>query len=263
MGVVAAVETVVDEGAGGVSVTSTSMRGMLASHGTTETHGTARMEGAGITGEGDVANLRAILTLPRTKPRTIRTGGTRHKITTRTTNRAGTEDRLNRHMIRGLHINNLPTEVAEGEGGEGTIPDTVARMAAGRVGTAEGEEGVNRTAAVDIVTKVKEPREGGMGMVAPVVDTINPLRTAVTAEEVTMEVVDIIPAEAINPAQVTSPVDRTAPVSSLTGTKGDTTKEVEVVGEGTDYPDTPQTCIRKCCSGSLPFIYSRPASSRL
>ena len=231
-------ETVVDEEVDGVSATCTCTRGMLVSRGTTKTHGTARMVEAGITGEGDITNLRTTPTLPQLNPRTIHTGGTHHKTTTRITNRAGTEgDHLSRRTTHGLHISHPPTEVVE----EGIIQDTMARTAPGRMGTVEGgevllpiEEGVRRRVAVDMA--IKEVREEGMGMVATVVDTTSPHRTTITVEVVaTTEVVVTTLVGAISPAEVISPVGHIAPVSSLTGTKEHTTKGVEVVGEGTDH----------------------------
>ena len=236
MGVAEAAETVVDEEVDGVSATSTCTRGTLASHGTTKTHGTVPMVEAGIMGVGDITNLRTTHTLPRLNPTTIRTGGTHHKTTIRTTNRAGTEAHLSRRMTRGLHINHPLTEVAE----EGIIQDMMARTAPGRMGTAEGEVrllligGARRTAAVD--TEIKEVREGCMGTAAMVVGTTSPSRTAITAEvEAIMEVVIISLVEAINPVAVINPVGHTTLVLSLTGTKEDTTKEAEAVGGDIDY----------------------------
>jgi len=227
--VAVAAETVVDEVVG-VNATSISTRGMLASRGTTKTHGMAHMV------EGDTTNLQIIPTLPQLKPRAIRTEGTRRKTITRTNNRADTGDHLSRHMTHGLRINNHPTEVAE----EDTIPDMMARTAARRMGTLEGEE-VRRTAAVGMAIKVVG--EGVMGMVAAVVGTASPHRTVVTAEVATTEEEEAAAAvitlvEATNPVVVISPVDHTAPVSSLTGTKEGTIKEVEVAGEGTDHRHT-------------------------
>ena len=244
-----AAETAVDEEAAGVNATSTCMKGILASPGTTETPGMDLMAEAGITGEGGITNLRATPTLLQLKPRTTPTGGTHHRATIRTSNRAGIEDHLSRRMTRVLRINNLPMEAAE----EGTVQDMMARTAAGRMGTVEGEEALlpkeeeeDRHTAVagTVVKEAKEAKEGGMGTVVTVVDTLSPPRTAVTAEVATMEAVDInqvqptSQVEVIKPAEVTSPVDRTAPVLSLMGTREDTTKEVEVVGEGTDPTDT-------------------------
>jgi hypothetical protein len=148
-------------------------------------------------------------------------------------------------MTRGLRINNPPTEVAEEE--EDTIPDMMARTVEGRMDTVEGAEAllhieeVRRTAAAGLI--IKEVREGDMGMAATMVDTTSPHRhrTAVIAEVVTTEavVINLVEAtnqaEAISPVEVINLVDHTAPVSSLTGAKEDTTKEVEVVGEGTDH----------------------------
>ena len=242
MDVAVAAEIVVGEGAAGVSVTSTSTRGMLVSRGTTKTHGTVRMVEAEITGEGVITNIRTTLTLPQLKLRTILTGGTHHKTIIRTTNRVGTEDHLSHRMTHGLRINNPPMEVAE----EGTIQCMMVRTAPGRMGTVEEVEallligeGVSHTAAVGMV--IKEAREGGMGMVATVVDIINPHITAVTAEAVTTEaaVITLVEAislvEVISPVEATSPVDHTVLVSSLMGTEEDTTKEAEVVEEGTDH----------------------------
>jgi len=134
-----------------------------------------------------------------------------------------------------------------------------ARTGARRMGTLGEEEAllpleeVPPTAVVGMATK--EDKEVVMDMVATAADTIRPHRTVVTVEVVTTgeEVVVVVaaaaaaavitlvevinPVEAISPAEVTSPVDHTAPVSSPTGTKGDTTTEVEVVGEGTDHAD--------------------------
>jgi len=263
------VETVVDEVVG-VNATSISTRGTLASRGTTKTHGMAHMVEGGIMGEGDTTNPQIIPTLPQLKLKAIRTEGTHRKTITRTTNRADTGDHLSRHMTHGLRINNRPTEVA----GEGTIPDTMARTAARRMGTLEGEgallpiEEVRRMVVAGMA--IREVREGVMGMVAAVVDTTRLRRTVVTAEvatteeeeeeEVVVVVAVITLVEATNPVGVISPVDHTAPVSSLTGTKGDTIKEVEVVGEGTDPADI-QIRIRKRCSGLLRLCFP-PALSR-
>lgn len=245
-----AAETVVDEEAVGVNATSTCMKGILASPGTTETHGMGRMAVAGIMGEGDITNLRTIPTLPQLQPRPTHTGSTHHKPTIRTSNRAGIEDHLSRRMTRVLRINNLPTEVAE----EDTIQDMTAPTAVGRMGTVEGEEALlpkeeeHRHTVVAAGMAVKEVnKEEDMGTVVTVVDTTNPRRTPVTAEVATMEAVDIkqaeptSPAGVISPAGVTSPVDHIALVSSLTGTREDTIKEVEVVGEGTNPTDTGHT----------------------
>jgi len=248
--VVVVAVTVVDEEAVGVNATSTCTKGILVSPGITETHGMGRMAEAGITGEGDITNLRATPTLPQLQPRPTHMGGIHHKATIRISNRAGIEDHLSRRMTRVLPLNNLPTEVAE----EDTIRDRTVPTAAGRMGTVEGEEAllpkeeVHRTAAAGMA--VKEVKEEVMVMVVTVVDTTSPRRTVVTAEVVTTEVVDInqagptSPAEVINPAEVTSPVGHTAQVSSLTVTREDTTKEVEVVEEGTDPTDTGHTHIK-------------------
>ena len=261
-------ETAVDEEAVGVNVTSTSMKGIVASPGTTETLGMVRMVEAGITGEGGITNILTTPTLPQLQPRPTHTGGTHHKATIRTSNRAGTEDHLSHRMTRVLHINNLLTEVAV----EGTTQDMIARTAVGQMGMVEGEEAlhpkeeeVRRTVVAGMAVKeVKEAKEEGMGMVVTVVDTTNPRRTVVTAEVVTTEVVDINQAqptnrvEVIKPAGVTSLVGRTTPVSSLTETREDTTKEVEVVGEGTDPTDTGHTS--KYRSGLLHPYFSPDAS---
>ena len=232
-----AVGTAVDEEAVGVNVTSTFTRGTLAGRGSTKTHGTVHMAEAEITGEGDTTNLQTTPTIPQLQPRAIRTGDTHHKAVIRTTNRVGTEDHLSHRTTRGLRINNPPMGVAE----EGTLQDMMARMVAEGMGTVEGEaallprEEVRHTAA-EVGMAIKEVREGGTGTVAPVVDTTSPRRTVVTAEVVTMEVEVTNPVEAINPVEViSSPVDHTALVLSLTETKEDTTKGVEVVGEDTDY----------------------------
>ena len=238
---VVAAETVVDEEVVEVNAISISTRGMVASRGTTKTRGTVRMAGAEILGEGDTTNLR-ITTLPRLKPRVIRTGDTHPKAITRTTNGAGTGDRLSRHTTPGLRTNNLPTEVA----GEGTIQDTMVRTVAGRMGTVEGEEallpieeGARLMAVVGMA--IKEVREGGMGMAVTVTDTTNLHRTAVTVEVVTTGGVVITLVEATNQvkvidqAEVISLVDHTAPVSSLTGTEEDITKGVGVVEGGIDH----------------------------
>ena len=245
---VVAAQTVVDEEAVGVNAISTCMKGILVSPGTTGTHGMGRTAEAGITGEGDTTNLRTIPTLPQLQPRPTHMGGTHHKATIRTSNRAGIEAQLSRRMIRVLRINNLPTGAAE----EDIIRDMTAPTAVGRTGTVEGEEAllpkeeeVRHTAAVGMA--VKEAKEEDMDTAVTVVDTTSPHRTAVTVEVVTTEAVGInreeptSPVEVINPAEVTSPVDHTAPVSSLTGTREGTTKEVEVVGEGTDPTDTGHT----------------------
>jgi len=216
-----------------VSVTFTCTREVVASHGTIKTRGTAHMEVVEIMEDGDTTILRTIPTLLRPKLRAIRMEGTRrHKTIIRTTNRAGTEDRLSRRMTRGLRINNHPMGVVE----EGTLQDMMARTAAERMDTPEGEvalppiEEVSHT--VVRVMKIKEVREGDMDMEVTVVDTASPHRTAVAAEVVTAEAAVIILVEAINPA------GHTAPVSSLTaGTEEVTTREVEVVGEGIDHTD--------------------------
>ena len=225
-----AAETVVGE-AVAAHVTCTSTREMLASHGTIMTHGIAHMVEVEIMGEGDTTNLRAITTLLQPKPRTIRTEGTHPKTTIHTINRADTEDRLSHRMTRGLPINRHPTEVVE----EGTIPDTMARMAPERMGTPEGEAvllligEVHRIAAEG--TAIKEISEGDMDTVVKVADTTNPRIMAIIAEVVTTEAV------VINLVEVTSPVDHTALVSSRMGPEEDTTKGVEVVGGGTNHPD--------------------------
>ena len=227
-----AAETVV--GVVVVSATFTSTREVVASHGTIKTHGTAHMAEVEIMEDGDTTNLRTIPTLPQTKLRAIPTEGTRRrpKTTIRTTNRAGTEDRLSRRMNHDLRINSHPMEVVE----EGTIQDMMARTAAERMGTPEGEvallpiEEVRRTVVRG--TTIKEVKEGDMGMVVTVADTTSPHRTAAAAEVVTAEAVVTILVEAIHPA------DRTAPVSSPTaGTEEVTTREAEAVGEGTDHRD--------------------------
>ena len=252
-------ETAVEGEAVGANATSTSMRGMRASRGTIGTLGMARTAAAaaGISGEEGITNPRTTHTLPQLKPRAIRMGGTHHKATTLTTSRAGIEDHLSRHTIRGPRISNLPTEVAE----EGTIQDMMARTA-GRMDTVELEvallprEEVPRMAAA---MALKGVREGGMGTVVTVVDTTSPHRTAVTAEVVTTEAVDINQVEPTNPvgvinlAEDTRPVGHTAPASSLTGTREDTTKEAEGEGEGTDYPST-QPHAPKNHSGLLPYF---------
>ena len=230
---------IVDEEVVVVNATTISTKGMAVNRGITKIHGMARMAEAGITGEGDITNLRVTPTLPQLKPRVIRTGGTHHKAATRTINKAGSEDRLSHRMTRGLRLNNLPMEVAE----EGTIPDTITRTAAGRMGMVEGEEAllpreeeVLRTVAVDM--GIREVREGGTGTAATVADITSPHRTAVTVEAVTTEAVVITLVEDINPVEVTRPVARTAPVSSLMETKEGITREVEGVGEGIDHTDT-------------------------
>ena len=263
-----AVETAVDEGVVEVNVTSTCMKGILVSPGTTEIHGMGRMAEAGITGEGDITNLRTTPTLPQLQPRATHTGGTHHKATIRISNRAGIEDQLSRRMTRVLHISNLHTEVAE----EDIIRDMTAPTAPGRMDTVEGEEPllpkeeeVHHTAAGMAVKEVKEVKEV-MGMVIKLVDTINHRRTVVTAAVATTEAVDInqaeptSPAEATNPAEVTSPAGHITLVSNLTGTREDTTKEVEVVGEGTDCTDAERTSKHRL--GLLrPYFF--PALSRL
>jgi hypothetical protein len=244
-----AAETAVDEVVA-VNATCIPMKETLASHGTIKTHGTARMVEVEITEDGGTTILRTIPTLPQPNLRAIRTEGTRPRTVIRTTNGAGTEDRLSRRMIHGLRINRNLTEVVE----EGTIRDMKARMAAAavvaeRMGTLEGEvvllpieeeeeeeEEVRRTAAGGMA--IREVREADMRMAITVVDTTNPHRPAARAEVATAEAVVIILVEAINPA------DRTALVSSLTGTEEVTTKEVEVVGEGIDHTDG-QARIRK------------------
>ena len=238
-----AAETVVDVVV--VNATFICTRETVASHGTIRTRGTAHMAEVEIMEDGgDTTILRTIPTLPRPRLKEIRTEGTRLKIVIRTTNRAGTEDRLSRHMTQGLRINSHPTEVAE----EGIIQDTMAHTAVERMGTVEGEaallpiEEVRRMAVGGMA--IKEVREGDTDTAVTMVDTTSPRRTAVTAEVVTAEAGVIILAEAINPA------DHTAPASSLTGTEEVTTKEVEVVGEGTDHADV-QIRMGKFRSGLL------------
>jgi len=250
--VVVGVETE-DEVVVEANVTSTFTKGMLASHDTTKTHETVHMVEAGIMGEGDTTNPQ--VTTPQLNPIATRTEGTHRTAIIRITNRAGTEDYLNHRMNHGLLINSPPTEVFE----EGIILETldmIARML-GRTGTLEGEgnhlsiEGeVRRTVVVGMA--IEEVREGGIDMMVVAVDTINPRRTAVMAEVVTvvvvitlMEVIHLVvaihlvevisrvgvtsPVEAIILEEVISPVDRTPPASSLMGAEV-TTREVEVVG---------------------------------
>ena len=232
-----AAETVVEE-AVVVNATFISTRGTFASHGTVKTRGTAHMVVVETTGDGDTANLQTIPTLPQPKLRAFRTEGTHPKTVIRTTNRAGTEDHLSRRMTHGLHINNHPTEAVE----EGTTQDMMARTAAERMGTLEGEvallptEEVLRMAVGDIVIEEAREEEEDIDMAVTVVDIISPRRTAVTVEAVITEAVVIILVEVTNPVEAINPVDRTALVSSLTGTgiEEDTTKEVEAVEEGID-----------------------------
>jgi len=232
-------ETVVDVVV--VNATFTSTREVVASHGTIKTRGTAHMAEVEIMEDGDTTNLRTIPTIPQPELRAIRMEGTRrHKTIIRTTNRAGPEDRLSRRTNLGLRINSHPMEVAE----EGTIQDMMARTAAERMGTLEGEavllpiEEVRRTVVQGMT--IKEVREGDMDMVVTVVaDTTNPRRTAVAAVVVTAEAAVIIRVEVINPA------DHTAPVSSLTaGIEEVTTREAEAVGEGTDHTDVRTRILR-------------------
>jgi len=236
----------VDEEAAGVNETSIPTKGVVASRGTTKTHGIVRME-AGIMREGDTTNPQAIT--PRLKPIVIRTEGTRRMAVIRITSEAGTEVvHLNRRMIRGLRINSPPMEVVE----EGIILGMMARMV-GRMGTLGGEEAhlliegeVHRTVAVGMA--VAEVREGVIDMVATAVGTITPRRTTVMAGVVTVEVVVITLVirlvEAISPVEVItlegaiSPADLTAPASSLMGAEEGTTREVEVAGEGTNHKET-------------------------
>jgi len=257
--VAVAAGTVVDE-VGGVNATSTSTRGMLVNHDITRTHGTARTAGAEILGEGDITNPRTT-TLPQLKPGAVRTGDTHHGATIRTNNRVGTGDHLSRRTTHGLRGNHLPMEVI----GEGTIPDTTVRTAAGRMGTMGREEAllpieeVHRTAVVDMGIKgVKE--EGGMGTVVTAVDTINPRKTTVTVGEVAVaippeeainQVEAISQVETIDQAEGISLVDHIVPVSSLMETKEDTIKEVAVVEEDIDHTDA-----RACTRVSLRFASS-------
>ena len=254
MGAAVAAETVVVVVV--VNVTFISTREILASHGTIKTHGTARMAEVEIMEDGDTTILRTILTLPQPKLRAIRTEGTRPRTITiiRTTNRAGIEHRLSHRMTHGLHMNSHPIEVVEG----GIIQDMTDRTAAERMGILEGEaallpiEEVLRMAVGGMA--IREVRAGDMDTAVTVVVTTSPRRTAVTAEVVTVEaeavvVVAIILVEAINPA------DHTALASSLTGAEEVTTKEVEVVGEGTDLKDV-QARIGKFRSGLLRSMFS-------
>jgi len=236
-------ETAVDVVA--VSATFIPTREILASHGTIKTHGTARMAEVEITEDEDTTNLRTTPTLPQLKPRTIRMGGIRPKTIIRTINRAaGTGDRLSRRMTHGLRINSHPTEVVE----EGTTRDMMVRTAAERMGTLEGEvallliEEVSRMAVGGMA--IKEVKEGDMDMAVTMVDIISLRRTTVVAEVVTAEAAVIMLVEAINLA------DRTVLVSSPMGTEEVTTKEVVVVGEGTDRTDV-ETGVRKLRSGLL------------
>lgn len=223
------------------NATFTSTREVVASHGTIKTRGTAHMAEVEIMEDGDTTNLRTIPTILQPKLRAIRTEGTRHhKTIIRTINRVGTEDRLSRRTNHGLRINSHPMEVAE----EGTIQDMMARTAAERMGTLEGEvvllpiEEVRRMVVRGMT--IKGVREGDTDMVVTVVaDTTSPRRTALAAEVVTAEAAVIIPVEAINPA------DHTAPVSSPTaGIEEVTTSEVEAVGEGTDHIDVQTRILR-------------------
>lgn len=256
-----AAETVVDEAeVAAVNATFICTREMLASHGTIMTRGTVPTVEVEIMGEGDTTSLRAFITLLQTKPRAIRTEGTHPKTITHTTNRAATEDRPSRRMTRDHHINRHPMEVVE----EGTIPDTMARRAPQRMGTLEGEVVLLPIGEVRRITaggmEIKEIREGDMDMVATVADTTSPRKTPVTAEVVTVEVV------VINLVEVTSPVDHTVLVSSLTGTEEDTTKEVVVVGEGTDHPDRHTNILLRFASSVFsscfePISFSMPVGS--
>jgi len=253
------VGTEMDEEVVGVNAIPMATMGIFARRGTTKTHEMARVAGVETLEEEGTINLRTI-TLPLLKSRVIRTGDTRPKTLIRTTNRAVTEDHPSHRTNPGLRINNLPTEVVEGEG---TIPDMMARTAAGRMGTMEDQEvllpieGVRLTAAVGIAIReaTKEVREGGMGMVAIAVDTTNPHRALVTAEVGIVEALVITLVETINPVghinlevinlvggthrvEPISLVDRTTPVSSLTGTKEGTINEVEVAEKDIDHGRT-------------------------
>jgi hypothetical protein len=247
--VVVEVAEIADEEVVGVNATSICTKGMVASRGTTKTHGTVRMVEAGITREGDTINPRT--TIPQLKLTAAHTEGIHRIATIRITNRAGTEVRLNRRMIHGLHINSPLTEVVE----EGIILDTTARMV-GRTGTLEGEEAhlpiegkFRRTVAVG--TGIEEVREGDIDMVVTVVGTTIPRRTPVMVEVATTEVAVTNPVGVISLAEVTNPVevinlvgviilevtrpaDRTAPASSLMEAE-DTTREVAVAGGDTNH----------------------------
>lgn len=272
MGAVAAEEIVGGE-TGEVNATCTSTRGTPARHDTIRTQEMVRMVEEGIMGEGDINNRQA--TTPRLKPIATCTEGTLRKATTRITNRADTEAHNNRRMIRGLLINS-PTEVAEGD----IIPGIPTTHILGRMGMVEGEEahlpieGEAHTVAAG--TRIKEVKEGGIGMAAAAVgDTINHHKavatigvvmvvgviTLINPAEVTSPVEAIIQAEATSLAVVTNPVedtnlvevinpaDNTPPALSLTGIEeGIVAREVVVVGEVTNHTNSQTNTLH----GSLP-----------
>lgn len=251
--VVGEVVEIVGGEAVGVNVTCISMKGMVASRDTTKTQGMVPMAAAGITGEGDTTNPQT--TTPQPKPTAVRTEGTHRIAIIRITNRADTEVHLNRHMIRGPRINHPPTGVVE----EGTTLDTMALMA-GQTGTLGGEEAhlpieetVRRTVVAGMA--IEEVREGGIDMVALVVDTAIPRRTPVIVGVATIEaeVINLVGAinlvEVTSPAEVTSPLGvinpevislagRTVQASNPMGAEGGITREVVVVGEDTNHEKT-------------------------